>query len=296
MDSTISTIQQFPLYRILSTMQSAPTTTGFNMSTIQYSPMWMRMMPQEAAGLSTVGLITNSQYLSTMNQYIQPIVVEAHKGLGSRLKALISGMCAAEETKREVRVIWAATAECGAKFLDLFQPTLPVWAHVHDQLSVGYVQHTCDEQAQWDGVKDGKSVVYLKSGSRFHTTADVSFVYWLKNLKPAAAIAAVDISGVVGVHLRGDSAPIIAAMQAMPAETKFFVASDSDAGRQALEAAFPGRVVTVAKNLTRNAEGLKDALKDFIALSKCSEIIASAGSSFSEMAALYGDVKLTVLA
>ena len=312
MDS-ISTIQRFPLYRMLSTIQGAPSTPGMNMSTIRYSPMWMRMMPDEAAGLSTVGLISNTDYLSTMNRYIPPIVVEANKGLGNRLKALVSGMCAADEVGKEVRVIWSVTADCGAKFADLFDTStapLPVWTHIHNELSVGYTQHACDTQAQWDAVKDTKTVTYLKAGSRFHTTTDVKFAYWLKSLKPVAAITAavvaLDLSGVVGVHLRrtdntvaiqsSPNSAFITAMQARPAGTKFFVASDSASDRAALEAAFPGRILTLAKNLTRGTRGgLQDALKDFVALSKCSEILGSKGSSFSEMAALYGGAALTVV-
>ena len=270
------------------------------------------MMPNEAAALSTVGLISNTDYLSTMNRFTPPIVVEAWHGLGSRLKALVSGMCAADEVGKEVHVIWSVTADCGAKFADLFDivaAPLPVWTHVHNELSVGYTQHACDTQAQWDAVKHTKAVTYLKSGSRFHTTADVKFAYWLKSLKPVAAITtavALDLTGIVGVHLRrtdnmvsitsSPNSAFITAMQARPAETRFFVASDSAEDRAALEAAFPGRILTVAKNLTRNSkEGLQDALKDFVALSKCSEILGSKGSAFSEMAALYGGVALTVV-
>ena len=313
MDS-ISTIQRFPLYRMLSTIQGAPSTPGMNMSTIRYSPMWTRMTPHEAAALSTVGMISNTDYLSTMNRFIPPIVVEANKGLGNRLKALVSGMCAADEVGKEVRVIWSVRADCGAKFADLFDTVtapLPVWTHIHNELSVGYTQHACDTQAQWNAVKSTKTVTYLKSGSRFHTTADAKFAYWLKSLKPVAAITTAvatlgDLSATVGVHLRrtdntvaiqsSPNSAFIATMQARPAGTKFFVASDSAADRAALEAAFPGRIVTVAKNLTRNSkEGLQDALKDFVALSKCSEVLGSKGSSFSEMAALYGGVALTVV-
>lgn len=272
--------------------------------------MWQRMIPAEAAGLSTMGLITNTDYLSTMNRFIQPLVVEANKGLGNRLKALISAICGADELSKKIHVIWSVTTECGAKFLDLFQPTLPVWVHVHDQLSVGYTQHACDTQAEWDSIK--REGIYLKSGARFHTTNEVKFEYWLRSLKPVSSITDAvsrtfgSATGVVGVHLRrtdhtvaitsSPNSAFISAMQAMPSTTKFFVASDSEADRAALEIAFPGRILTIAKNLTRNSkEGLQDALKDFVGLSKCVSILGSKGSSFSEVAAAYGGVPLTVV-
>lgn len=276
--------------------------------------MWMRMMPQEAAGYSTVGLISNSQYLSTVNRYIPPLVVELNKGLGNRLKALVSGMCAAEDLNKDLRAIWTSNADCGAKFSELFDLSggpLPARVFVHDALQAGYTQHAVDTDAQWDSVKGLSTVIYTKSGSRFHTTNDARFVAHLRGLKAKAALAAAVTTAlataaaakVVGVHLRraeytatAPTSAFVTAMNAFDASTKFFVASDSDADRVALEAAFPGRIITVAKTLLRTtAQGMTDALKDFVGLSKCSEILGSVGSSFSEMAALYGGVTLTVV-
>ena len=314
MDSTLSTVQYFPLYRMLSTLHSSPSTTSTAMKAVEYSPMWMRMMPAEAAGLSTVGLLSKDQYLSTVNRYIPPIVVELNKGLGNRLKALVSGICGADELGKEVRAIWTSNADCGAKFGELFDLSagpLPCWVYVHDALQAGYTQHVVDTDVQWNSVKGISTVIYTKSGSRFHTANQVKFVYWLQSLKAKAAIvsaattalATAGSNPVVGVHLRrteytaaAPTSAFVAAMNAFDASTKFFVASDSDSDRQALEAAFPGRIITVAETLSRtSAEGMKDALKDFVGLSKCSEILGSEGSSFSEMAALYGGVKLTIV-
>ena len=316
MDSTISTVQNYPLYRTLSSLHGCHSTTSTAMRHAHYSPLWMRMRPHEAAGYSTLGYITNCDYLSTMNRMIPPMVVYLEKGLGNRLKALVSGICGADEVGKQLRAIWVSNADCGAKFGELFDlsaSSLPCWVHVHDQvLQVNQPQHVVDTQAEWDGVKGMSTVIHTKSGSRFHTTNQVKFVYWLQHLKPQAAIVAAvqtALAGshpVVGVHLRrtdnrvsingSPTESFITAMQAYPATTKFFVASDSANDRVALETAFPGRVITVARTLLRTTpQGMVDALKDFVGLSKCSEILGSKGSSFSEMAALYGGVKLTVV-
>jgi len=284
------------------------------MKFLQYSPSWMRMQPVEAAGYSTLGLISNSEYLSTVNRFIPPLVVELHAGLGNRLKALVSGMCAAEDLGKDLRAIWGTSAECGAKFTDLFDLSgapLPARVYVHEMLQAGYAQHTVDTEEQWDSVKGVNTVIYTKSGSRFHKKNDAKFVAHLQSLKPqtrlaaavTTALATAGATKVVGVHLRraeytatAPTSAFVTAMNAFNASTRFFVASDSVNDRQALEAAFPGRVITVAKTLARgNKEGMEDALKDFVGLSKCSEILGSEGSSFSEMAALYGGVKLTVV-
>lgn len=274
------------------------------------SPMWMRMMPNEAIGLSTLGLISQAECQTTVNRYIPPIVVEAYGGLGNRLKVLVSAMCAGADLGKDARVIWKATGECGAKFTDLFEAVVVPRVFLHDNLSVGYVQHNCDTHAQWNDLSGTKTVTYLKSGARFHTTADAEFVSFLKGLTPQAAIAAEvtalgDLSARVGVHIRSkentvsvESSPqaaFVTAMNGHPSTTKFFLATDSDDVCTSLEAAFPGRIVTVAKDFTRSKDGLQDALKDFLALSKCSQVLGSKGSSFSEMAALYGGKTLTVV-
>jgi len=246
------------------------------------------MMPEEAAVFSTMGLIEKSHYLSTVNRYKKPIVLELRKGIGSRIKALASGICAAKELDKEVYVTWPFDSNCGAKFSDLFEDVSGV--RVHDKLSVGYQQQICDTQEQWDAVKGGNSVIFLKSSSRFHTTDEEDFVNTVKSLVPSVNCP-LDLSGTVGVHVRGSPTAIIAAMQDI--SSNFFVASDSDENRKAIEAAFPGRVKTLATSLARDVAGMQDALRDFLALSKCSRIIATK-SSFSEMAALYGGVPLTV--
>jgi hypothetical protein len=299
----LSTIQRFPLYRMLSTMKASPSQ-GMNMSTIRFSPMWMRMMPREAEALSTAGLISHSDYTSVANRFIPPIVLEVQAGLGNRLNAMISGMCAASDLNKDVRVIWKSAA----KFSELFDvKALPSRVYVHDTLPVGYVQHTSDTQAQWDALKGMSTLIYLKSGGRFHTTEDAKFVSFLKGLKPlplitdavTAALLPYVGTTLVGVDLlRSESAQpsLMAAMTAYPSSTKFFVASDSDADRQALETQFPGRIVGITKNENRTpVQVMQDTLKDFVALSRCSEVLGSKGSSFSELAAVYGGAKFTAV-
>jgi hypothetical protein len=299
----LSTIQRFPLYRMLSTMKASPSQ-GMNMSTIRFSPMWMRMMPREAEALSTAGLISHSEYTSVANRFIPPIVLEVETGFGNRLNAMVSGMCAASDLNKDVRVIWKSAA----KFSELFDvKALPSRVYVHDTLPVGYVQHTSDTQAQWDALKGMSTLIYLKSGGRFHTTEDAKFVSFLKGLKPLPlitdAVTATLLPYVgttlVGVDLlRSESAQtsLMAAMTAYPSSTKFFVASECQEDRQALETQFPGRIVGITKNENRTpVQVMQDTLKDFVALSRCSEVLGSKGSSFSELAAVYGGAKFTAV-
>jgi hypothetical protein len=162
----------------------------------------------------------------------------------------------------------------------------------------------CLTPADWAAVKDTDGPIVIKSYGQFTENRE-RFLFWLRQLRARPEILeAIAIgNGVVGVHMRrGDHMKCIAdspttlfidAMRRYPSSTFFFVASDSDADRDTLEQLFPGQILTVARTLVRDTTvGMTDAVKDFVALSRCSEILGSKGSSFSDMAAAYGDVPL----
>ena len=74
-------------------------------------------------------------------------------------------------------------------------------------------------------------------------------------------------------------------------DAQFIVATDSNIVRTAIKNNFGPRATFYATSLTRmTQQGMLGALADFVALSKCTEILENTKSSFSEMAALYGDV------
>ena len=112
---------------------------------------------------------------------------------------------------------------------------------------------------------------------------------------------------LVGVHIRrGDHqkartfSPLeafIEAMRAEPPDTLFIVATDDKKEKEALLATFGAeRLHFPAQVLTRaSPKGMQDALLDFLALSRTQKILASYGSSFSELAAAYGAIPLHVV-
>jgi len=112
--------------------------------------------------------------------------------------------------------------------------------------------------------------------------------------------------GAVGVHIRrGDHtkakqfsplSAFINAMDAEPADTVFVVATDSANERMTINEQYKGRVWFPAETLSRMTQkGMEGAVLDFIALSRCKKILGSYNSSFSELAAMYGDVPLKVV-
>jgi hypothetical protein len=112
---------------------------------------------------------------------------------------------------------------------------------------------------------------------------------------------------IVGVHIRrGDNRTSIQespselfweAMAAYDPSVIFYLATDSMREREEAERRFPGRILTGSGTiLSRNDPfGCREGMLDFYCLSRCSEILGSYYSSFSEMAAAYGGAPLRVI-
>jgi hypothetical protein len=108
-----------------------------------------------------------------------------------------------------------------------------------------------------------------------------------------------NFDNVVGVHIRRtdnlqslEYSPTNEFIELMQAEidrdpnTKFFVATDSQAEEDRLRQTFPARILTYQKqSLDRNnPQAIQDALIDLYCLSKCRKLIGSYYSSFTDTA------------
>ena len=79
--------------------------------------------------------------------------------------------------------------------------------------------------------------------------------------------------------------------------TTFLVATDEENVRETLRILFPGRCLFPSRVLNRNTEeGMIEAAIDFFSLARCSRIVGSVGSSFSDYAAEYGGSELILAA
>jgi hypothetical protein len=86
-------------------------------------------------------------------------------------------------------------------------------------------------------------------------------------------------------------------MHTYPKDTVFFIATDDNREWDTLSRVFPvERLIRATTNSSRDtSEGVRGAFIDFLCLAACAEILGSAGSSFSEMAAAYGDRPLCIV-
>jgi hypothetical protein len=264
-----------------------------------------------------------------------PLEFKACAGFGNRLRALVSAMCAAEDIvplnedgSRPLSLVVSWTPETDihtAPFDFIFDmKTLPSWIKVEDsRLPPHSGWDNCKQvlsQEEWDFVllRAGQNrPIRIKSHGHFYRNDSERWLRHLKSLKPNDMVSCMiedifsltpsDTSQIIGVHIRrGDnekstnespSELFWTAMKKYSLTTIFYLATDSIEVRYEAIERFPNRILFASDNvLSRNDPlGCRDAVVDFFCLSNCSEIIGSYYSSFSEMAAMYGDVPLRVL-
>jgi hypothetical protein len=229
-------------------------------------------------------------------------------GLANRLRALVSGICAAEDLQRKLVVCWPIEPVCGAPWTDLFDSSdLPDWLTIQTVEFKGPL-YTCLTQQNWDAIpKNGP--IEIQSYGHFYRNDQERWLRWLRSLKPKKAILdrvdrIISHRQPIGVHIRrtdhqiaiknSPTARFIEEIGKYPNTLQIWLATDDENERMTLERIFGEQILLVRPGtLNRNySEAIRSALVEFIGLSRCTEIWGSAGSSFSEMAAAYGGCPL----
>jgi len=229
-------------------------------------------------------------------------------GLANRLRATVSGICAAQDLGVPLVISWPWEATCAATFNDLFEP-IP---RVEISETHNYRARMCLSPADWEREKI-QSEIIIKSYGQFHQSDPARWLQTLQSLKPRAEFtsyvkALVGFGGhVVGVHIRrtdnkvscerSPTSAFIAEMRKYRSDTCFFIATDDNREWENLSRVFPAeRLIRATTNRSRDtSDGMRAAFIDFLCLAGCAEILGSAGSSFSEMAAAYGDRPLSIV-
>lgn len=161
--------------------------------------------------------------------------------------------------------------------------------------------------ATWDKTSD----LNWKSYGIFYRNA--SWETQLRSLKPSRLVkdlldrrcGSVDWLSAIGVHIRrGDNkksiegSPVENFVTRMREQKNAFyvVATDDQKVRDQLTLDFGDRCVFPAVTLSRKTEeGMVNGVADFFALAKCTEIWGSYWSSFSDIAAKYGNLKCDIV-
>lgn len=237
------------------------------------------------------------------------LTIQVLAGMGNRLRAMISAICWAEDRDLSLHVIWSANdPACMARFETLFErSSLPRWVTV----DMGPMEGESVAILSPEDMEANPDAKQIRSYGHFYQKDPKRWLRYFRALRPVASLVPKHAFleqevKPVGVHVRrGDHAKAIKmsplsafvkAMDAEPSNTVFVVATDSSTERHALEDWYRERTWFPATKLSRMTQnGMADAVRDFIALSRCRKILGSYNSSFSELAALYGDVPMEVI-
>lgn len=241
---------------------------------------------------------------------MEPIHLQVCAGLANRLRALVSGICFAEDLKRPLVLHWPPIEpSCCAHFEALFDPSsLPPFVTVVPEYPERQRLTQCLSQEDLDKLKEkeGQGVYNLKSYGWFHRSDPERWLKHLRALKPSQYIeerlSNLSFDDTLGVHIRrgdneksiqGSPLSVFLDLLAVNPSPKFLVATDDADVRAIFQKHFPQKCVFVANVLARNTEqGMIEAAIDFFALSRCEKILGSVYSSFSDIAALYGKAEL----
>jgi hypothetical protein len=228
-------------------------------------------------------------------------------GLCNRFRALVSGICLAEEFGIRLIVHWSLDHACGTLFENLFDPsTLPPFVTItHLPLLKAYHILSDKDTDMIRKTWNREKPLVVKSYADFYMDDRVRWTRWLKQIQPKKEILEevlqrmppFDSSRFLGVHIRRTdhikciaASPLEAFLKRVDTTDSFLIVATDDLDvRRDLEKRYEGRIFFPSRLLERHSDlGMKEALIDFLSLSRCPMILGSSGSSFSEMAALYG--------
>jgi len=234
----------------------------------------------------------------------EPIYLQVCAGLCNRLRALVSGICWAEDFGRPLIIYWfSGNIDCPARFDVLFdKDSLPSWVTVKDENLIGGKK--CFQPVDFRYTKTDPIKIY--SHGHFHDSDKERWLTHLRRFQPISFLKEriVFSTNSIAVHIRrGDNKKAREVsttelfLEAMKRETlAFVVATDCEETRRLLEETFPGRCTFPARTLTRTLEvGIQEAVVDFFSITQCSKLLGSANSSFTDCAAMYGNSELKII-
>lgn len=235
------------------------------------------------------------------------LTIHVLAGMCNRIRAMISAICWAEDRDMSLRVVWDANdPACMARFESLFErSSLPKWVTV----DMGPMEGESVMVLSPQDMETHADANNISSYGHFYQKDSERWLRYLRALRPVPSLIPNHPhlkSGAIGVHIRrGDHTKakslspthaFISAMDTESPDTVFVVATDSNTDKKVVSDKYNERVWFPATSLSRMTQkGMNDAVTDFIALSRCKKILGSYNSSFSELAAMYGNVPLKVV-
>lgn len=220
------------------------------------------------------------------------IYLAVRAGFANRMRALISGICLAEDRQTNLVVVWDVEPSCRISPNIFEKGSFPYFVSFQNIPTKGfkYIEHLTDINP-----KDRQFVSYAE----FHRNDPERWTAHLRNVKFKVKSP---ICNTIGVHIRRTDnaacirlAPLDYFIEAMKkeGEANFYLATDCVKTKAIVLDIFGANIISNNFCLYRDTEmGMINAIYDFVSLSQCKKIIGSNASSFSELAARYGNIPL----
>ncbi len=243
-------------------------------------------------------------------------------GLGNRMRTIASAVAFSKDSNASLKIIWYAKADLNSRFDALFQPMQMENVKLVERNHFRYrlqkwlfptILHPLVYQKCLYGVKqltsnELKESNYISSCYDFYPF-DSSLLQQL--FRPSDELQKrIDVeyqkfaTHTIGVHIRRTDhvdaiaqSPTSLFIERMKGEieknqdVKFYLATDSEEDKQKIMLQFGERIITNPQKADRNSvEGMESALIEMYLLSKTDFIVGSFQSTFSEMAALLGNI------
>jgi len=247
------------------------------------------------------------------------ILAAPNAGLGNRMQCIDSCIGLSRKLNRELQILWPINEQLNCPFDRLFE--------VPEGVDLVQVDRWVDQRSHIDGFgatrvldteffhanKPGASFwndfsfdpmdrVFIKGYHRFYARK-----YGDTYLNPTAEVMAKVtenmhlVDGCLGVHVRrtdhkhaievSKTEDYFSLLDARPKEECFFLSTDDAVEEFAFRDRYGDRVKIYKKRSFMRSESaaIEDAFMDMLLLSRCTAIIASAGSTFSACAAFIGN-------
>ena len=255
---------------------------------------------------------------------IKNILLIPTQGFANRLRAIVSAIILSKQINANLYINWDCVEECNIAFEDIFMNIIQRFDFKNMKKfgKIYFNENTHTEKYLNDVLNSGQfSTLLIRGGHEFkhQSISDKDYIEVKKQVYNNLILREqfvtdleifsqnYKLSKAIGIHYREyidkydklDSAsfekdsPLKQFYKYMDKETgHFYISTTSDSVKKTLFEKYKDRVI-FRENITseRNKkESMIDAVKDFFLLSKCSKIIGTHGSSFSDEACFMGNI------
>lgn len=260
---------------------------------------------------------------------MRKIVVQPQGGLCNRMRAICGAVSLARKIDGEITVVWTKDTSLNIEFSEIFED-FPYKVLDVCLSSVRYklIYHWCKDIRQYMILDDAWINKYAR-GKRFETWsnmidqknlfiityADILFDGDYKIFKPNSrtlhCMNTVNCDhNTIGIHIRRTDnemsvlhSPTCLFIERVRVElltnpdAMFYLATDDPTEEELFEKEYGYHILTYNKHSfdRNNPLAIKDAMIDLYNLSQCKKILASYYSSFSDVAALWGNIEKEVI-